>query len=64
MGGTIIKYGSTTEEYLRTDKHLRISKTFVENEEINDRGGMMLKQTKLMNTEDVNVLMGLRHKQD
>lgn len=45
MGCTIIKYGSTTEGYLRTDKHLRISKTFIVNDKINDKGRMMLKQT-------------------
>lgn len=46
MGGTIIKYGSTTEVYMRTDKHLRISKTFIANDEINYKGRMMLKQKK------------------
>lgn len=64
MGCTIIKYGSTIEGYLRTEKHLRISKTFTANDEINYEGRMMLKQTKLMNTVNVNVLMGLRHTQD
>lgn len=64
MGCTIIKYGSTTEGYLRTDKHLRISKTFITNDEINYKGRMMLKQAKLINTANVNVLLALRHTQD